>query len=62
MLAPRDCRSENVSVHAVIVPELKFSDIQRHVFLADLVERADCAAFGDAVQPAAALSSAPEPT
>ena len=38
-------RTENVIVEAVIISELEFGNIQRHVFLADLVERADNAAF-----------------
>jgi hypothetical protein len=48
MLASLDCRSENVAVEAVIVPELKLRDVQRHVFGADFVERADDTAFEDA--------------
>ena len=40
-------RLKHVAVHAVIVLELKFSDIQRHIFGAHLVERADHAAFED---------------
>jgi hypothetical protein len=38
---------ENIGIVAVIVSELKFSDVQRHIFFADLMERADNAAFED---------------
>jgi hypothetical protein len=38
---PRDRRSEDVRIFSIIVAELEFSDIQRHVFAADLVESAD---------------------
>lgn len=47
-LTPFNCRSENVRVEAVIIAELKFSDIERHIFGADLVERADDPALEDA--------------
>jgi hypothetical protein len=40
--------SENVVIKAVVVSELKFRDVQRHVLAADLVERADDAALEDA--------------
>ena len=39
--------SENIRVESVIVPELKFGDVQRHIFGAHLVERADHAALED---------------
>jgi hypothetical protein len=39
--------SENVRVEAVIIAELKLRDVQRHVLLADLVERADDTALED---------------
>lgn len=39
--------AKNVSIHAVIIAELKLGNIQRHVFGADLVERADHASFED---------------
>lgn len=39
-------RTENISVHPVIVPELEFIDVQRQILLADLVECADNAAVG----------------
>src|ERR1700733_3475204 len=42
-----DRRSENVGVLPVVVPELKLRDVERHIFLADFVERADHAAFED---------------
>jgi len=38
---------ENVGVHAIVVAELKFRDVQRHVFGAHFVERADNAALED---------------
>jgi hypothetical protein len=34
-------RAENVRIVPMVVAELKFCDVQRHVFGADLVERAD---------------------
>jgi hypothetical protein len=40
--------SEYVGVQAVIVSELKFRDVERHIFLAHLVERADHATLEDA--------------
>jgi hypothetical protein len=41
-------RAENVVIEAVVVAELKFGDIQRHVLFADFVERADDTALEDA--------------
>src|ERR1700690_3062301 len=41
-------RSENVVIHPVIVAKFKLSDIQRKVLFADVVERADHAAFENA--------------
>jgi hypothetical protein len=38
-------RSENVIVKAVIIAKLKFSDIEREIFCADLMERADYTAL-----------------
>jgi hypothetical protein len=38
-------RAENITVFTIIVAELKLGNIQRHVFCADLVERADHTAF-----------------
>ncbi len=46
-LAPTDRRSEDVRVLPVVVTELEFRDIQRHVFGAHLVERAHHAALED---------------
>jgi hypothetical protein len=47
MLTPLNRRSENIYIKAVITPELKFGDIERHVFLADFVERPHNAALHD---------------
>jgi hypothetical protein len=44
-LAPFNCRSENVRVVPIVVAELKFRDIQRHIFGAHLVECANHTAF-----------------
>ena len=38
-------------VHAVGVPELKFIDVEMHVFLADLVERSYSVALHDGPEP-----------
>lgn len=43
--APRYRSLEDVGIHAIIVPELKLSDIQRQIFAADLVEAAHDAAL-----------------
>jgi hypothetical protein len=40
--------SKHVRVHPIVVAELKFRDVQRHVFGGHLVERADHAALKDA--------------
>jgi hypothetical protein len=40
-------RSEDVVVVPIIVAELKFSDVERHVLFADFVERTNHAAFED---------------
>ena len=40
-------RSEHVGVEAIVIPELKFRDVDRHIFGAHLVERADYAALED---------------
>jgi hypothetical protein len=48
MLATTNNGSENIGVHAVVVAELKFRDVQRKVLVAHLVERADYAALKDA--------------
>jgi hypothetical protein len=47
VLASTYCRAENVSIEALIIAELKFSDNQRQIFCANLVERADHPAFED---------------
>ncbi len=39
--------AEDVGVAAVVISELKLRDVQRHIFGADLVERADNAALED---------------
>jgi hypothetical protein len=44
-LAASNRLPENVRVLAIVVAELEFRDIQRHIFFADFVERADYAAF-----------------
>ena len=45
--APRNRRSEDVRIIPIIVAELEFGNVQRHVFGAHLVERPDHAAFED---------------
>jgi hypothetical protein len=47
ILASRDRRSEDVRILSVVVAELKFGNIERHVLAADLVECADNAALED---------------
>jgi hypothetical protein len=47
-LAPLNRRAQNVIIEAVIIAELKFSNIERHILAADLVERADDTALEDA--------------
>jgi hypothetical protein len=46
--ASLNCRSENVRVLPVVIPELELGNIEGHVFPADLVERADDPALEDA--------------
>src|SRR5579883_2123484 len=41
-------RPEDIDVFAVVIPELKFRDVQRQILAADLVECADHAALEDA--------------
>ena len=41
-------RAKNVVIEAVVIAELEFRDVQRHILAADLVERADDAALEDA--------------
>lgn len=47
ILASLNRHSEDIRIETVVVAELKFSDVQRHVLLADLVEGADNAALDD---------------
>jgi hypothetical protein len=47
MSTTANSRSENVRVFPVVIPELELGHIERHVFAADLVERADHAALED---------------
>jgi hypothetical protein len=41
-------RSEDIGVETVVIAKLKLGNVQRHIFCADLVERADYAALEDA--------------
>ena len=50
-LASANCRSEDVRVGAVIIPELKFRHVQRQIFGADFMETADHATLEDAPKP-----------
>jgi hypothetical protein len=43
----RNCRSENIRVVPIVISELKFRDVERHIFCAHLVERADHATLED---------------
>jgi hypothetical protein len=45
ILAPRDCLAEDVRITPVVITELELADLQRQIFLADLVEGADHAAL-----------------
>lgn|SRR6476646_6195125 len=45
--APLDRRAENIVIEAVIVSELKFSNVQRQILCADFVEGTDNTAFED---------------
>jgi hypothetical protein len=47
MLASSDRCSEDISIFAVIVAKLEFGDVQRHVFTAHFVKRADDTTFED---------------
>lgn len=47
-LTSADHCTENVRIGAAIIAELKFSDVQGKILVADLVERANNAAFKDA--------------
>jgi hypothetical protein len=41
------CRPEHVGIEAVVIAELEFGDVERHIFGAHFVERADNAALED---------------
>ena len=41
ILAPIDCRSENICILPVVIAELEFGNIKRRIFPAHFVERAD---------------------
>ena len=45
LLASLNRRPENVVIHPVVISELKFRDVQREIFSADLVEAAHDAAL-----------------
>ena len=47
LLATADCHTKNIRVGAIVVAELKFGDVQRQIFIAYLVKRADHAALED---------------
>jgi len=47
LLAAPDCRSKNIRVLAIIITELKFRDVKRHIFGRHFVERADHATLED---------------
>lgn len=47
MLAPLNCRSENVGVVPIVVPELKLGNVKRQIFAADFVIAAHDAALQD---------------
>ena len=46
-LTSADRRPEDVGITTVIIPELKFRDVERQIFFADFVECADYATFED---------------
>lgn len=58
-LASINRRSENVVIESVVVAKLKFRDVQRPIFGADLVERTDNAALKDAPKALNRLWTAP---
>lgn len=47
-LASSDCRPENVVVKPIIIAELELCNVKMKIFLADVVEGADDAAFENA--------------
>lgn len=46
-LASPDGRSEDIRVLTIVIAELEFGDIERHIFPAHLMERADYATLKD---------------
>jgi hypothetical protein len=50
-LTSADRRAENIGIKAIVMPELELRNAERHVFGADLVERANDAALEDAPNP-----------
>jgi hypothetical protein len=46
-LASFDRCTENISVAPIVIPELELRDIQRQIFMADLVKTAHNAAFDE---------------
>jgi hypothetical protein len=57
MSASLNRRSEDVRIHAVIVAELKLSDIEAHVLPAHTMERANDTALEDTQNPSIAHNS-----
>jgi hypothetical protein len=47
VLTSRNGRSKNVGIFSIVISELKFGNIQRHIFAADLVKRTDNTALKD---------------
>jgi hypothetical protein len=45
---PANSRSKNVGIVPIVIPELKFRDVKRHILGADFVKAADDAALEDA--------------
>jgi hypothetical protein len=45
LLTSIDRRSKDISIHAIIITELEFCNIERHIFSAHFVECADHAVF-----------------
>ena len=59
-LASINRRSENVVIESVVVAKLKFRDVQRSIFGADLVERTGNTALKDAPKALNLLWTAPK--
>ena len=55
-LASADCRSEDIPVLAIVIPDLELGNIERHVLVADLVEGADDAALKIGENPSIVLA------